>query len=492
MIFSANILFDRSFDTVLASAFTFGGLNASLVFRRCQGYVCGNGGWTARREAMSKEAIRAERRGAQTAAGVSGTLGKFLSLGRAPWWFLKTWVGNVLGIGLLFRSISQTPTAENVPLPRLPMIYLKGVLLLRGLSGNNFILSGVAARQAGKLLAHLEAHGELAQDRPIPVYDMRTGSREEFIERFVNANTPVVVKGLSDIEHWSIDWLMRNYGDTVVLFSDLVSGRSYEAPLRDIDNPVESGEVPYLHNCGRLFDQHPDLIRDLALDRLRPVEGDSFAQQIFVGTRKGTGSRFHCAENVNLFYQLEGSKRWTLVHPEYTFLLYPYLSRENWYQGSLVGVPGTDRDYADVPLFRYCPRLTVDLEKGDVLLSPPWWYHAIDNLTERSLGVATRWRDPWRLDSNRLFKFLYFGPRNIAFMVVGMMRLAAGRGPGIHTLFEENAHDEAAEEMATGAARRAWGLEGSGIRKSHGPAELFKDESLATPANRAHSAHKPG
>ena len=120
---------------------------------------------------------------------------------------------------------------ESVQLPRLPMIYLKGVLLLRGLLRSNFILSGVAARQAGKVLAHLETHGEPAQDRPVPVYDMRTGSPQEFIERFVNTNTPVVVKGLSDVEHWSIDWLTRNYGDTDVLFSDLVSGRRTRAHL---------------------------------------------------------------------------------------------------------------------------------------------------------------------------------------------------------------------------------------------------------------------
>jgi hypothetical protein len=415
------------------------------------------------------EAIGAERREAQSTAGVPETLGqRLISLWPAASWYLRTWVGHALGIGLLFRSISETPTTESVPLPRLPMIYLKGIVLLRGLLGNNFILSGVAARQIGKLLAHLEAHGTPAQDRPIPVYDMRTGSREEFIERFVHANTPVVVKGLSDVEHWSIDWLMRTYGDTEVLFTDVASGRSYEAPLRDIDTPAKPGEVPYLHNCGRLFDQHPELTRDLGLGRLRPIEGDSFAQQIFVGTKKGTGSPFHCAENVNLFYQLEGSKRWTLVHPEYMFLLYPYLSRGNWYQGSLVGLPDTDRDYADVPLYRYCPRLTVDLKKGDVLLSPPWWYHAVDNVTERTLGVATRWRNPWRLDSNRLYKFLYFGPRNMAVMIGRMLR----QGPGVQTMFEDNAHDEAAEDMATGTARRAWGLEGSGFRRSHNPAAV--------------------
>jgi len=382
-----------------------------------------------------------------------------LWLVRASWLYLKTWIGNGLGIGLLFRSISATPTVEGVQLPRFPMIYLKGVLLLRGLLGSNFILRGIATRQAGKVLTHLETYGEPAQHRAVPVYDMRTGSRQEFIERFVNQNTPVVVKGLSDVEHWSIDWLLRNYGDTEVLFTDLVSGKHYEAPLRDIDNPVESGGVPYLHNSGRLFDQHPHLIRDLALEKLRPVAGDSFAQQLFVGTKKGTGSGFHCAGNVNMFYQLEGSKRWTFVHPEHTLLLYPYLSRGNWYQGSLVGLPGTGRDYADVPLFRYCPRLTVDLEKGDVLLSPTWWYHAVENLTERTLAVATRWRDPSQTESNRLYNFLYFHPRNIAVIVGRVMRFAAGRGPGVQTLFEGDAHDEASEDMATGTGRPAWGIE---------------------------------
>jgi hypothetical protein len=327
--------------------------------------------------------------------------------------------------------------------------------LLRGLLRSNFVLCGVAARQAGKVLAHLKAYGEPAQDRPVAVYDLRTGSREEFLDRFVKTNTPVVVKGLSDVEHWSIDWLVRNYGDTEVLFTDLVAGRHYEAPLRDIDKPDEAGEVRYLHNSGRLFDEYPHLVRDLALDRLRPGEDDSYAQQLFVGTKRGTGSPFHCAQNMNLFYQLEGSKRWTLVHPEYLFLLYPYLSRTNWYQTSLVGVPGKDRDYAEVPLYRYCPRFTVDLEKGDVLLVPSWWYHSVENLTERSLGVATRWRSG-QMDSNRLYNFLLFDPRTIATVIGQMIKIAAGRGPGVQTLFEGGAHDEAVGEIATGAGRRAW------------------------------------
>lgn len=407
---------------------------------------------------MSRKAIQIERQAAQIKDRLPGRLERILqSLGRTAWWYLRVWFGNGFGVLLLFRPISETPTVESVPLPRLPMVWLKGVLLLRGLLRNNFILRGIAARQSRKVLAHLEKHGEPALDRPVPVYDMRTGSRQEFIERFVNANTPVVVKGLSNVEHWSIDWLLRNYGDTDVLFTDLASGRSYEAPLRDLDAPCKSGEIPYVHNFGRLFEQHPHLIRDLALGKLRPVEDDSFAQQLFVATKKGTGSAFHCAGIVNLFYQLEGCKRWTLVHPAYTFLLYPFLSRGNWYQTSVVGVPEHGRDYADVPLYRYCPRLTVDLEKGDVLLVPSWWYHAVENVTERSLGVATRWRDPQQLDSNRLYNFLLFDPRTIAIVIGQMIRFAAGRGPGPQTLWEGGSHDEAAEDIATGTGRRAWG-----------------------------------
>jgi hypothetical protein len=412
---------------------------------------------------MSKKEIHIERPVAQTTAGLSGSLGKnLLSIGYASWWYLKIWVGSVFGVRLPFRSISATPTTENVPFPRLPMIWLKGILLLRGLLGNNFILRDAATRQAAKVLAHLETHGELAQDRAVPVYDMRTGSRQEFMERFARANTPVVVKGLSDVEHWSIDWLLRTYGDTNVLFTDLTTAKSYEGPLRDINVPDASGKTPYLHNSGRFFDQHPHLIRDLALDQLQLVEGDSFAQQLFVGMERGSGSPFHCAGPVNLFYQLEGIKRWTFVHPEYTFLLYPYLSRMNTYQTSLVGFPGIERDYAEVPLFRYCPRFSVDLKKGDVLLSPSWWYHAVENRTERTLGVATRWPNAGQVDSNRLYNFLYFHPRRIPTLIGQVMKFAVGRGPGAQTLFEGGAHDDAAADVTSGDARRAWGVKTPG------------------------------
>ena len=39
---------------------------------------------------------------------------------------------------------------------------------------------------------------------------------------------------------------------------------------------------------------------------------------------------------------------------------------------------------------RFCPYYTTILEPGDVLYNPPWWSHAIRNITEKSVGVANR------------------------------------------------------------------------------------------------------
>ena len=39
---------------------------------------------------------------------------------------------------------------------------------------------------------------------------------------------------------------------------------------------------------------------------------------------------------------------------------------------------------------RYCPYYSTTLEPGDVLYNPPYWCHAIKNLTEKSVGVANR------------------------------------------------------------------------------------------------------
>ncbi len=43
------------------------------------------------------------------------------------------------------------------------------------------------------------------------------------------------------------------------------------------------------------------------------------------------------------------------------------------------------------PLFKYCPVYTAEINAGDVLFNPPWWWHSIKNVTPTTVGVASRW-----------------------------------------------------------------------------------------------------
>ena len=50
-----------------------------------------------------------------------------------------------------------------------------------------------------------------------------------------------------------------------------------------------------------------------------------------------------------------------------------------------------DYDREFFPAFAHCPIFEVTLEPGDLLLNPPWWWHAVRNVSETTVGVASRW-----------------------------------------------------------------------------------------------------
>ena len=126
----------------------------------------------------------------------------------------------------------------------------------------------------------------------------------------------------------------------------------------------------------------------------------------------------------------------------------------------------------ETPLYRYCPRYTVELEPGDMLLNPPWWYHAVQNLSETTVGVSTRWLGPFfspRKNTNHLYTFLQYtsGGRLLPFLriwtdlLAGDANAAAMHGaPGpVHrdrTYFEDESHDQAGTDIEMGTTIDAW------------------------------------
>jgi hypothetical protein len=343
-------------------------------------------------------------------------------------------------------------------LDRQTMLALKGIwaaaaffkqspaLQLAYLVGPYQALALAHRRVHRRLLAACEAHGPVRQGTAIPTYDWRRGSPEEFRARFVDNAHPVVLRGFAAAAAsrapWSFAELLARYGDEPVLLTR-AERDGYEGRLREVDDP----EV-YVHNCEVLFRRDPELLAGLELERLEPYIGKRLGYaQLFVG-RGGTGTPFHAAAVWNWFVMLDGRKTWYFVDPRDTAFLYPFPIMGKAATFALCLFPDEyDRDC--YPAFAYCPYLTVTLEPGDVLLNPPWWWHAVRNASPTSIGVASRWHGDGSVgrdflmteedyEISPLFSWLFqAGVASVPFMH-RILRDPSPAADGAHTLRERN------------------------------------------------------
>ena len=151
----------------------------------------------------------------------------------------------------------------------------------------------------------------------------------------------------------------------------------------------------YIRSLSDIFDKHKELVDDVGfLDFKGYMKGNYMTSQIFIGaSRKGSGTSYHCANFNNLFFQIEGRKRWTFVDPQYSFLMYPMFNSKAMDVASfLTMIALADRKMMEdhFPLYKFAPKATAILEPGDVLMNPQFNWHMIENLDENSIGVASR------------------------------------------------------------------------------------------------------
>jgi hypothetical protein len=224
---------------------------------------------------------------------------------------------------------------------------------------------------------------------PIPEFDWQNQPPEKFIEDFVRKPFPVVLRGFSKgrpvMDMYKFDNILAKYGEETALLTKK-SKDGFEGKLKEVRDP----EV-YCHNSEFLFVKYPELQAALELERMNPYSDGKLSAycQLFIG-RQGTGSPFHCAAVWNWFHQLDGKKTWWFVDPNHSLYLYPFNRMGQLATTSHCSFPDQYNKEA-YPLFEYCPFYQVDLEPGDVLWVPPWWWHAVKNTTQESVAVASRW-----------------------------------------------------------------------------------------------------
>ena len=158
---------------------------------------------------------------------------------------------------------------------------------------------------------------------PVPEYDMKKGSPDEFFNTFEKIPHPVVLKGfLKDsnlLEKYQFDKFIEKYGDeTVLLQKDGLDG--IPGLLKEVNNGS------YLKTSEILLKKHQHIQDDIN-ECLKPLEAIvrrkcSFSQ-MFMG-KKGTGSPLHFANTHNVFLNIEGNKKWHLMDPYFGHLQSPF------------------------------------------------------------------------------------------------------------------------------------------------------------------------
>lgn len=210
------------------------------------------------------------------------------------------------------------------------------------------------------------------------------------MKTFIQNKYPFVIRGgkwKTNKSTVNIENIIQKYSETTVLFDK--DNETFTGKLKDILN-----HKAYLSNSTSFMKKHPEIIHKDDYETLEKMTNmKPTIAQMFMSLIPNNGTPMHSAFSHNFFFMVEGQKKWTFWHPDYLCFTYPYFPESGIYFGSASGI----RDLTDpnirsqFRLLQYAPSYEIILKEGDVLFNPGPWWHAIKNISEKSLAFATRW-----------------------------------------------------------------------------------------------------
>ena len=246
---------------------------------------------------------------------------------------------------------------------------------------------------------------------PIPSVDPENFTADGFEHWKNQINMPLVIKGyLKDapiLELAAKEALIENHGDKRV---------KCVQPKAHIDAKDESNvgqnvitaettlkeflvadryDSYYINNFFGML-SNEDFLEYCKGKELDELLGQSnILTQWFISRIQASGSTLHCAGGDNMFLNVKGRKEWMFIHPSYTPILEPSMSKYG-----VFCVSETDETFEEdyyqflmenYPHFKHVPVYKAVLEEGDMLFNPPYWWHRVQNLTPYTVGCATRY-----------------------------------------------------------------------------------------------------
>lgn len=251
------------------------------------------------------------------------------------------------------------------------------------------------------------------------------------LRRAHRAARPVIIEGLYEDwparQMWSMPLFRERYGERtfeVNVQHTTHRGTDFrEMALRDIIDSFDrpGGELNYIM-FSPVLNTIPELRDDIDLDTVRRFAGLAADRRVWVKLffgPAGTRTSLHMAPQSNLFFQVQGEKRWVMIPPEQSALLYPnrilptglpyFFSNYGWRDS------GGSRRY---PLTAHIEAWDIHLKSGDALWVPPFHWHWVEALTP-SISLSTWWYDPLIALRSSPFWFLLSAP--------GLVGIAAER-----------------------------------------------------------------
>jgi len=249
--------------------------------------------------------------------------------------------------------------------------------------------------------------------------EIRAGeiTADQFFKEYVMKGRPIVIRGGAAASEacrtWDVEFFRSRYGDVPVQILD-PGKEEFSGPLREVLDSQGTDRRLYVLGTINLLRDHKELIDQMGVLSYRkhmtrlPIS--YVGSQLFLGVHHKSGSGWHCATGSNLFFMVRGKKRWTFASAEYTWFFHPLVNQTCQTLLSpmyLLLDRQYDLDYIRkyFPLFEFCPRQEVTLEPGDVLFNPAWNWHDVENLTEESIAVSSRWIQPLRVSHNRFVEW---------------------------------------------------------------------------------------
>lgn len=242
---------------------------------------------------------------------------------------------------------------------------------------------------------------------PIPSIQAEDFSKEFFDYWNTEIKHPLIIKGfLKDapiLEEAKKDVLINNKGDLDVQslpkFNKDESKVGQNIPvvksnLRDFLTKDEF-KSHYLNNFHGILNDE-DFNEKCKGEILDEILGQkNFLTQWFISRSNELGSSMHCAGAVNMFLNIKGKKQWDFVHPSYTAVLQTSVSKYGVYALSEMFENFKSDPHQEIiesyPYMKHVPFYRCVLEEGDVLYNPEYWWHSVRNLTEYTVGCATRY-----------------------------------------------------------------------------------------------------